>query len=51
MCFNHTYTRYRKCGSLEILGRVNSIFINYWDNNYFLVNRKKKDTLTLAEVR
>ena len=39
MCFNFAYTRYKKCGSLEILGRIDSIIISYWFYNYFLVNR------------
>ena len=39
MCFNFAYTRYKKCGSLEILGRIDSIIVSYWFYNYFLVNR------------
>ena len=30
MCFNFAYTRYKKCGSLEILGRIDSIIVSYW---------------------
>ena len=29
----------KKCGSLEILGRIDSIIVSYWFYNYFLVNR------------
>ena len=35
MCFNFAYTRYKKCGSLEILGRIDSIIVSYWFYNYF----------------
>ena len=28
MCFNFAYTRYKKCGSLEILGRIDSIIVS-----------------------
>ena len=33
--FNFAYTRYKKCGSLEILGRIDSIIVSYWFYNYF----------------
>ena len=36
MCLNFAYNQYTKSGgSLEILGRIDSIIVSYWFYNYF----------------